>query len=157
MSATEFATTAPHPDHPDAQRTYAVFVGTRQIGHVCLHTQDRPKGTTIRRLWYAILPPEDDADYPRPFDTRGAAASALAYRDRVRNTPPAPPPPDPTGDLIRHVRDTAGTPLAAWLAAAITAHHLRETIRTRHTNPADLRTETARAATWLAIGADPVQ
>lgn len=150
-----FTPTSPHDERPDADATYAVAVGTCQIGTVALRLADRPKGATRRRHWYAITPPEDPTKYPRPFDTRRAAADALLYRHRLRTAPPKTPPPDPTADLIRHVRDRSGVQLAGWLAAALAGHHLRETIRTRHTSPAAIWDEIARAATWLTIGTDP--
>ncbi len=144
-----FLPTGPPDDHPDAVRTYRVKDAGHIIGTVALEIAARPAGTSPRRDWWAITPDDDDWTYTRPTPTRTAAAQHLQHRWRVRHQPPAPVPRDRTLEAIITTREQAGPAAAAFLAAALAAHHFRELYEARHANPPSLWREILRATTWL--------
>src|SRR5437660_167092 len=116
----------PPGDRPGACRAFAVIHDGQPIGQVVLVLAQRPTGGTLRRLWWAIPPPEDPRPIPRPFDTRGAAVGTLRYRHATLNAPTPAAPTDATLGTVRAAYDNAGPTAAVWLAASLTIHHLRE-------------------------------
>jgi hypothetical protein len=148
----------PPAEHPDAARAYAVIQDGTSIGTIALVLSQRPSGATIRRDWWALLPPADTSPpFRRAWDTRSAAVQALRYRHALRTRPTPPPTPDPTLATIRAARDAAGPAAAVWLAAALTAHHLAELEANRQANPPSLWRELHRIIAWLnaATGNEP--
>jgi hypothetical protein len=140
---------APPGEHPHAVRAYAVPHKGQIIGTVALVRVQRPKGTGIRRDWWAAAILPTPRRLPRPFDTCANAAAALRFQYDRLTTPPPPPPPDPTLEAILTARDSAGTSAALWLAASITVHHITELDANRQVNPPALWRELHRITAWL--------
>lgn len=147
----------PPPQHAAATRAFAVIEADQVLGQVVLTLSKRPHGVTLRRQWWAIAPADDPRPLPRPFDTRGAAVSALRYRHATRNPAHRLDPIDATLHAVRAAYDNAGPTAAVWLAASLTIHHLTELDANRQANPPALWREVRRIVGWLqaATGDDP--
>ena len=140
-----------------ATRAFDVITDGHVIGQVVLVLAQRPLGATLRRLWWAHAPVTDPRPLPRPFDTRGAAVTALRYRHATLNRADPLEPVDATLSTVRAAYDNAGPTAAVWLAASLTVHHLRELDANRQSNPPSLWRELRRVVAWLqaATGDDP--
>jgi hypothetical protein len=140
-----------------ATRAFTVIADGQSIGQVVLVLAKRPHGGTLRRLWWARPPAGDPRPLPRPFDTRGAAVSALRYRHATLTRTHPLDPIDATLSTVRAAYDNAGATAAVWLAASLTVHHLRELDANRQANPPSLWREIHRVIGWLqaATGDEP--